>query len=890
MDRRWDAGAAHHAYSIRLTCLLLVTLAALLACPAAAAAQGTATSSRQEAQAVQITGRAPTIDGRLDEEIWQQAPVIADFVQKLPDEGAPATERTQLRILFDERALYIGARMYSNDPATIQAPVSRRDQAGEADQLLVSLDTYLDRRTAYTFGVTAAGVRLDLYHPADREDQQDWSFDPVWEARTQLDSLGWTAEMRIPFSQLRFNRTPEQRWGLNVRRVIPSRNEESYWVLIPRSVTAWSSRFGDLVGIEGIRPSRRVELTPYVSTAATLVGRPETGNPFSDGRDYSVRAGADLKMGLGPNLTLEATANPDFGQVELDPAEVNLSAFETFFPERRPFFIEGSQLLQGGGAGYFYSRRIGAAPRGAASGDFVDRPAYSTILGAAKLTGRLPSGLSVGALGALTAREHARTFDIESGTFGTVEVEPLTGYGVGRLQQQFGSAGSTAGVILTGVRRDLPPSDPLARLLNRQAVTGAADWNLRFRGGEYALRGSLGFSQVEGDSAAILRQQLSSVRYFQRPDADYVRVDSSRTSLSGYAGGLGLSRNSGRHWLWETSVDFRSPGFELNDVGRLGSGDEVFGYANLRYRETQPGPVLRSYVVGVTSENIWNFGGVSNSAALRTDASATWRNFWTSSFTAWYDLRSQSDDLTRGGPLMQTLGAWATIWQLTNAASASTRWRGRIYYGETEEGDPTYRLSGGVSIRPRPRWQLSVEPNYVHFSIPRQYITTRPDGPASTFGRRYVFSHLDLTEFRLPVRLNYALRPDATFELYVEPYASSGSFSGFGELAAARSRHLRRYGTDATTLEPQEDGSYRVTDGAGSFTLPRRDFNVRSLRSNAVVRWEWARGSTMYLVWQQDRFEQEALGLRIRPWSLGDTFAAPGDNFLALKVTYWIGM
>ncbi|HEX8245137.1 MAG TPA: DUF5916 domain-containing protein, partial [Longimicrobium sp.] len=356
-----------------------LVLATLLLAPAAAAQAPSPT--RPEARAVRVSGAPPEIDGHLGDAAWEQAPVITGFRQKVPDEGAPASERTELRILYDDFALYIGARMYSAQPASIQAPVGRRDQGGEADELLVSLDTWLDRRTAWTFGVTAAGVRLDSYHPSDSEEAQDSSFDPVWEAKTRVDSAGWTAEMRIPFSQLRFNPGTSQRWGMNARRVIPARNEESYWVQIPRSVTAWASRFGDLAGLEGIPSTRRIELTPYVAAGLAVPSHPVPGNPFTDESERTLRGGADLKAGLGPNLTFQATVNPDFGQVELDPAEVNLTAFESFFPERRPFFVEGSQLLDGGGQAYFYSRRIGAAPRGPAAATFVDRPDYTAILG-----------------------------------------------------------------------------------------------------------------------------------------------------------------------------------------------------------------------------------------------------------------------------------------------------------------------------------------------------------------------------------------------------------------------------------------------------------------------------------------------------------------------------
>jgi hypothetical protein len=316
----------------------------------------------------------------------------------------------------------------------------------------------------------------------------------------------------------------------------------------------------------------------------------------------------------------------------------------------------------------------------------------------------------------------------------------------------------------------------------------------------------------------------------------------------------------------------------------------VVGFAALRYRETRPGRVLRSYQVAVSSQNAWNFEGVQTFTTVRAEAAATWRNFWTSSLTVLADPPRQSDVLTRGGPLMRTPLLWAVIAQAASPATAPTRWNARVYYGASEEGGPTYRVSGGVSIRPGPRWQLSLEPNYVYFGLPRQYVDVRPDGPESTYDTRYVFSHLGLTEFRLRARLNYAFRPDLTLETSVEPYASSARFSRFGELAAARSGRLRRYGTEGTTLERQDDGSFQVTDGGTVFSLPYLDFNVRSLRGNAVLRWEWARGSTLFVVWQQDRFGQHPGGERIRPWSLGESLRADGQNLLAVKFTYWLDM
>ncbi|MGH7718265.1 MAG: DUF5916 domain-containing protein, partial [Gemmatimonadaceae bacterium] len=652
------------------------------AVPSADTARATAPVAKR-ASAVRVADSGIELDGRLHETVWRDAPLVSDFVQKQPREGAEPDERTEVRFAYDGDALYVGARMFSRNPAAIQAPVSRRDNGTQAEYLLVSLDTYLDRRTAYTFGVTASGVRLDWYHPSDDEDDRETSFHPVWEARTSVDSLGWTAEMRIPFSQLRFNDLREQRWGLNLNRWIPARNEDVFWVPVPRDVQAWSSRFGALVGIEGARPTRRLELMPYVASDATLTGSRDPANPFDDGRNLSARAGGDVKMGLGPNLTLEATVNPDFGQVEADPAEVNLSAFETFFDEKRPFFIEGSELLGGNGPSYFYSRRIGSRPRGQVPDefDFVDYPKTSTILGAAKLTGRLASGTSLGALAAVTDREYAEGYVASTGVLERLRVQPRAGYAVVRAQQEFGAARSTAGVTMTGMARDLPDDDPLRSLLNRRSIAGGGDWSLRLRGGEYEIDGFVGFSYVEGDTSRIRALQESPVHYFQRPDQDHVTLDPLRTSLGGYAAEIEVERNSGRHWLWEVSVNAESPGFDLNDAGRLGDADGIFGFGSLTYRETKPGRLFQDYSISLNSENLWNFGGIRLFSALRTDVTTTFRNFWVGNFTAWMDLRSLSHNLTRGGPLMGTGRAWVVIGSLENAVGASTRWNGRIYYG-----------------------------------------------------------------------------------------------------------------------------------------------------------------------------------------------------------------
>jgi hypothetical protein len=868
---------------VRARAILAALVLALAA--ASAAAQGASPRDSATAVAVRITGHEPRLDGRLDDEAWAAAPAVTSFHQKDPDEGAPASEPTEVRFIYDDHALYVGARMGTATPGGIQAPVSRRDAWEQAEAIFVSLDTYHNRRTAWTFGVTAAGTRVDAYHSTDSEDA-DSTFDPVWEARVARDSAGWTAELRIPLSQLRFNPGQGQVWGLNVRRWIPGKEEDDYWRLVPKSVTAWASRFGELRGIDGVRPSRRVELMPYAAAGASFTPAPDPGDPFHAAREETVRVGGDAKIGFGPNLTLDATVNPDFGQVDADPAVVNLSAYETFFAERRPFFTEGSQLLAGGGAGYFYSRRIGAAPHLVATGDYVDQPQSTAILGAAKLTGRLPSGLAVGVLSAVTGRERARTFMADSSRFGDLQVEPLTGYGVVRLQQELGSSGSTAGMIVTGVHRALEDETPLSARLARDAFSGAVDWDLRLGGDKYDVSGAAGFSNVRGDPLSILRLQRSSARYYQRPDADYVNLDTGAIALTGTDVQLAVQKISGAHWLWTVSGEARSPGFELNDVGQLSTADYLALSGELRYRQTKPQGPLRRWAVYVTPNLQWNWGGVRNNSSYYLDFEGAFHNFWRSWFTLFYVPREQDPALTRGGPLAQSPSSWAAIAELASRGGARVGWNGRVYYGQSEEGEPTYRLSGGVSVRPGPRWQLSVSPNYLRTTPVRQYVATfASGGPAATFGSSYVFAAVDRSELSAELRLSYLFTPDLSLELYAQPFASSGRYHGFGELPAAGAYGLTPLDGDTTRV--LHDGNV-TTLRLGDQSRAVSDFNVRSLRSNAVMRWEWRPGSTLFVVWQQDRSGDVD---RIRPvgaGSLFETLDTPGNNYFAIKVAYWL--
>jgi hypothetical protein len=878
----------------RTTFAATLSFAALCAGPSSLFAQ---TPITKAARAVRVVGEPPRIDGVLDDAVWAQAPAIDAFVQKIPVEGAAPSVGTEVRLLYDDHGLYVAARLSRPDPNAIRTSITRRDGDSDAEVFTISLDPYLDRRTAYSFSISSGGVRGDAYHSQDSEDSgREAQYDPIWSARARVDEQGWTAEMHIPFSQLRFNAAAEQTWGLELTRNIPDKSERLQWVLIPVSAAGFSSHFGRLEGIAGIPRARRLELLPYVAGDLTYRANVNPRNPFDS--KVGGRAGGDLKYGLGPNLTLDATINPDFGQVEADPAVVNLTAFETIFEERRPFFIEGNELLTGRGQSFigrpswFYSRRIGASPRGAVSGDFVDSPTNTTILSAAKVTGRMASGLSVGGLVAVTPREYARTFDTTSALTARTAVEPPSSYGVLRLQQEFGSRQSNVGASVTHVRRWLDDRGGLQQLLPRSAVAGGVDWRLRYMEGMYEVTGWVGGSRVAGDAAAISRLQRGSAHYFQRPDQDHISFDPTRTAMSGGTASLRLDKNAGRFTLGGIQLSARSPEFDINDAGQMRSGDDIDFNADVQLRDTKPNKYVRFYQFGTSTQAGWNYGRIQQYLRFNENVQFTLHNFWRITGRGVLHRGSQSDDLTRGGPLMGTPNAYTLTAQLTSRSNVPTTWNARTEYFNDAFGGWRWDASTGLAIRPASQWQASVDPTYSHSVDGRQYVSTRVGGSAATFGQRYIFAFIERSTLSARFRLNYAFTPNFTVEAYAEPFAASGRFYDYGELPAPRSRELRTYGAPGTgtTITKDSAGVSTVTDGTATFTIPALDFNRLSFRSNLVLRWEWLPGSTAFLIWQQSRQDQTAAGQLISPRDVWSSTQVAGDNFFVFKVSYWLGV
>lgn len=866
---------------VPLICLIVLSVSSPVV------AQISGARNRKQATATRVPNGSIRVDGRLDDEIWARTVAITDFIQKEPNEGAAPTDPMEVRLAYDDDVLYVGARMHSSD-GRIQAPLGRRDNVDQAEHILVSFDTFLDRRTAVVFGVTAAGVRIDRYHSSDQEESFDSGYDPVWRAETSVSGDQWTAELWIPFSQLRFNPRSDLTWGLNIYRFRPTLDEGDYWILIPRTVRAWSSRFGDLSGVSGVVPPRRIEALPYIAGGSTVNAARDLANPFDDGRNLDGRVGADIKMGLGPNLTLETAINPDFGQVEADPAEVNLTAFETRFPEKRPFFLEGAQLFNIGHPNFYYSRRIGARPIGPAVGDYVDYPDANSIIAAAKLTGRLQSKTSIGFLAAVTDDEDARV--ASAGTFERrdVGVAPHAYHFVGRMLQEFGANQSTAGFIVNYMHRDLDAGSPLADLYTRNALAAAGNTLLRFNGGAYELRVAGGGSFLNGGEKAVERVQRSSSHYAQRPDRDYHRLDPTLTSLAGWSVQMNFDKVSGRHWLWGANTKIDSENFEVNDIAQLNGADGWMTNANVRWRETRPGRVFRNYHFQLDAQTDTTLRGLMQSGRVRGGFNMTWLNFWTTQLSVARDLPQTSVSLTRGGPLMGRGPGWTTTLNFGNRAASPTRLTGSFQVRRNDDGASLASVTSTFSMRPGPRWSFSVSPFYDRVTEPQQYISTLPGGRPVTYDNRYVFAFIDRSTMSMEYRLGLTLKPDVNLDIYAEPFAASGRYYDYGELLEPASRERLRYGSNGTTLIVNPDGSQVVNAGGTSFTLRNRDFNTLSFRSNVVLRWEWRTGSTLYVVWQQDRAGSETLGTRVGVSDAFRSLTAPGANIFLIKTSFWI--
>ncbi len=860
--------------------------------------------SPAEIQAVRVNDGGMRVDGALTEDVWQR-PGTDSFFQYEPVYDGPPTHRTEVWVAYDNEAIYFGARMHDSSPDSIVKRLGRRDDWTESDVIEIDIDPFHDHRTGYAFYSTPSGCMIDetIYN----ECWKDGAWDGVWETASKVDDEGWTTEIRVPFSQIRFHNGHDQVWGFNFLRLVSRSQELVSLVRIPKDENRMASIFMHLTGISGVKPSSRVELLPFTVGRADYL-QVEDGDPFNDGSEFTGNAGLDFKLGLGSNLTVDGTVNPDFGQVEVDPAVVNLSEFETYYTEKRPFFIEGSEIFGYGVGGatnnwninwsspsFFYSRRIGRAPQAdERHSGYVDRPDVTTILGAAKISGKLPNGTSLGLLQAVTQREYAEVDD--GGTRYRDEIEPLTSYTVLRTKKEFGERQSSLGFMLTSVLRDL--KDPLleADFTKRAYAAGADGWTFLGSGKKYVLAGWVGGTRMEGSKESILSLQRGYSHYFQRPDASEVDVDSLATSLSGWGGRVALNKEKGNVQL-NVALGALSPGFNTNDAGFHSQSDKVNGHVVTGYAWFEPSWIFREKWAYAATAKTFDFSGRKIEDGYLTFAGGNFTNYWHSEFEAGYFTSVLDHDYTRGGPLVRHPSAgWAEL-----EVSSDERKRFEVgTWGEwsaNSAGGKGFAVQTELTFKPSSGLRLSLLPEY-SWSHPVAQWVGRFDDPLAdgTYGTRYVFATMDQTTVALGLRVNWAFTPKASFQLYVQPLISTGDYRNFKELARAGTFDFNVYGRGVSTIS--FDGETYTVDpdgpagpaAAGVVSFDNPDFNYKSLRVNAVFRWEYRPGSTLYLVWTQ--FKENDIGpgdidLSRDAERLFDT--AP-DNIFLVKLTYWLNI
>jgi hypothetical protein len=891
--------------AFRAKVLLALAVLSLASSPARAAtsgpqpANGCARPAGLSVRAMRVT-KPISVDGVLNEPEWSEAVPETTFYDSDPYEGSVPSQRTAVRVLYDENAIYIGAHMFDTHPDSVIARLTRRDVTIASDGLTVYLDPLHDHRSGYYFKINAAGTLYDgtIYN----DGWQDDSWDAVWSGRARIDSLGWTAEMRIPLSQLRCQGGSHCVWGINFHRTIPRRNEDAYLVYTPKNGSGFVSRFPELQGIEDLHPKRSIEVLPYFTTKASYLYE-VPGDPFRSGAEYKPATGGDLRMAVGRKLTLNATVNPDFGQVEVDPAVVNLSDVESYFSEKRPFFVEGSQIFNNFGQEgandywgfnfnqptFFYSRRVGRAPQGSlAESTYVDVPVGTTILGAAKLIGKAGSSWNVGALSALTGREMATLAGI--GPPVEQEAEPLTYYGVGRAQKDFKNRQAGLGFLMTSAVRSF--DDPALRnnLAKQSWALGQDGWIFLDNKQKWVISGYAAASYVQGNSIFMDSLQQSSRHYFQRPDANEVRFHPGETTMSGTTMRYWVNKQTG-NVLFNSAVGYMSPGFDVNDLGFHQRSDIINVHLGSGYKWTTPTKTVKYSNILTALFATYDFDGNPTSAGLWTRYTIEMLNANSFQFGLAANPQTRNTRRTRGGPISLNLAGYEVFTHFDSDSKKKL-----FYYFDTDTyitpGSKSHNWSvyPGVDWKPMSRLLVSFVPGFEYVRDNAQYVTTVNDPLAvNTYGKRYVMSTLDQKTLSGSFRVNWSFTPTVSMQLYMQPLVSSGDYYDYKELARPGSYDFNQYRTGieydpATgTIDPDGPGP------APAFNIGQPDFTYRSLRGNAVFRWEYRPGSTFYFVWTQVRQDSNSdSNFSVGP-SISELVSDQADNIFLAKVTYYLG-
>lgn len=835
------------------------------------------------------SNESPAIDGLLNDKCWDIVAWSEDFVEREPDENTAPTEQTKFKIVYDKNFLYLGIRCYDKDPKKIVKRLSRRD-GFEGDWVEVNIDSYHDKRTGFSFTSSVSGVKGDEFI-SNNGNNWDGSWNPIWYLKTNIDEEGWTAELKIPLSQLKFGNNKEQIWGLQVQRRFFRLEERSTWQRIPQDAPGWVSEFGELQGLVDIEPQKQIEIQPFFASQLNTYPK-EEGNPYRDGNDSKLNGGLDAKIGITNDLTLDLTINPDFGQVEADPAAIALDGFQIFFEERRPFFVENKNIFDYRFAdnqdNLFYSRRIGRSPQGGtntANNEYVDRPNNTTILGAAKFSGKTKNGWSLGILESVTDKEYAKITD--NVTQRRQIVEPLTNYFVSRAQKDFNNRNSFFGTIFTATNRNLQGDD--LSYLRKAAYTGGLDFEHNWKKRKYFFKGNLVVSRVEGSKEAILSTQYSLTHLFQRVDAGHVSIDPNRTSLTGTGGKLEMGKSSLGHWRYSGLLVWRSPELELNDIGFLRQADEIRQYGFLSYQTLKPATNYRKIYAEVVQFSSCDFDGNFNRMQYSISSNANLKNNWYINAQMVYKPIIYTNTVLQGGPRFRYSEEFQkNVFINTDSRKKISFNAGLVHSQGANDSFSYLEYSIGAQYQPINSFTVSLYPNYTINKSKTQYVTE------TSFGSdpRYIMADLNQKTLSATLRLDYTINPNLTIQYYGQPFISNGVYKSFNKVINPTAHY---YGDRIAVFNPTQiafnsiDDSYDVdedSNGATDYSIGNPDFSQVSFNSNLVVRWEYIPGSEIFLVWSQGIYGQGNSKDNLFEGINNQIFGSKPENIFLIKATY----
>ena len=844
--------------------------------------------------------KAPVLDGILTDETWNSVEWAGDFKQWMPDEGKAPAQKTKFKIIYDEKNIYVAVRCYDTEPDKIVNRLSRRD-GNDGDWVEVNFDSYHDLRTGFAFTVTAAGVKGE---EAISGNGNNWdsSWNPIWYVKTNIDEEGWTAEMKIPFTQVRFSDAAEQVWGLQMHRNNFRENERSIWQRIPRDLPGWVSNLGELHGIKNIKPQKQIEIQPY-AVGQTETFEKEPGNPFATGKRSNANFGIDGKIGVTNNLTLDFTVNPDFGQVEADPSAIALDGFQIFQREQRPFFVENKNIFdyqvtnaEAGGPftrdNVFYSRRIGRSPQGGtttSSGEFVDRPGNTTILGAAKFSGKTKSGLSIGILEAVTQEEFAEIDN--NGSRRKQVVEPLTNFFLTRLQKEYNNSNTLIGGMFTATNRNL--TDTGISGMHNAAYTGGIDFKHQWNNRSWYVEGNMVMSKVLGSKEAIYNTQTSLRHNFQRVDASHVDVDPTKTSLTGTGGNIKFGKSGGGNFVFDSGVTWRSPELELNDMGFQRNADDITHYNWMAYRSLKPFSIFRRLQVNYNHYVSWNFEGKNTYVGINTNSHATFNNNWRTGFSMHYVTVDYTDSALRGGPMLRLPNSFDYNMYINSDQSKKVQFR--VRGGQTngaENGFTRKYASMRMTYVPINSLNISISASINNNQQELQYVTTAYGSSLTNGNPRYINASLEQDTFNMSLRLNYTISPNLSIQYYGSPFISRGRYNNFkyitNSLASKFTDRFQTLSANQITYDNASD-SYLVDenrDATTDYTIGNPNFSFIQFQSNLVARWEYIPGSEIFLVWSKGITRYGDPMDDLLP-SLGDNiFGQTAHNIFLIKATY----